>query len=193
MILCKLIADLICKSCRRVKSFLQRDVCPRNKKYLLTLLTNIMMKNKSLLSLLLLGLLFATAGCKKDNDDDDLTCGERLEGDWRAYSFEIDGTQLLGYNGQGGINFFEMEFSDFNPGNNNGELRVTFQFFGEVPSPPITGLFSPGTDCNKLDTPDFLNGASSTVRWDIISLDDSRLIIEANAGGFSYEIKMDKI
>lgn len=150
------------------------------------------MKNKSLRSLLLLGLVLAAAACNKD-DKAELTCGERLQADWRAYSFEIDGTQYLGYAGQGGINFFEMEFSDFNPGNNNGELRVTFQFYGEVPSAPITGLFSPGTDCNKLDTPDFLTGGASVVRWDIISLDDSRLIIEANAGGFSYEVKLDKI
>jgi hypothetical protein len=130
--------------------------------------------------------------CKKDTDGPK-SCSEQFVGKWRAYSFERDGAQYLGFQGSGGLNFLELELSNFNAGNNNGDLRVTFQQYGQVPAPPITGLFSPSTDCDRLDTPDFLGGSPTTLRWDVTSLSETRLIIETVVSGFSFEIKLDRI
>jgi len=152
-------------------------------------ITLIKMRSTTVVTILTAFILFA--GCKKDNNP--LTCGDQLSGKWRAYSFEIDGAQYLGYQGQNGFNFFEIEFSGFNPANNNGDLRITYQLFGEVPAPPITGIFSPSTNCDKLDTPAFLQSNGNIIRWDIISLSTTRLILEANPAGFTYRMKLDKI
>ncbi len=138
----------------------------------------------------LLFLLFSES-CKKNEET--ITCGDQLAGDWRAYSLELDGVQWLGYAGTGGFNFFELEFTGFSPSNNNGDLRITYQFFGEVPAQPINGIFTPSTDCDKLDTPAFLVSNGNIIRWDIISLTENRLILEANPVGTTYRIKLDKI
>lgn len=149
------------------------------------------MRNKTFLLLLLLGFLSSTIGCKKD--DEPLTCGEQLDGKWRAYSLELDNVQWLGFAGSGGFNFFEMEFSGFSAANNNGDMRITYQYYGEVPDQPITGIFSPSTSCDKLDTPAFLQSNGNVIRWDIISLTENRLILEANPVGTTYRMKLDKI
>lgn len=147
------------------------------------------MRNPTILSLC--ALLFLFSGCKKD--DNTLTCGEQLSGKWRAYSLEIDNLQWLGFQGQNGINIYEIEFSGFNPANNNGDMRVTYQFFGEVPAPPESGIFSPSTNCDKLDTPPFFFSFKNSIRWDILSLSSSRVILEANPDGFTLRLKLDKI
>lgn len=141
--------------------------------------------------LLFLSGAILSAGCNKK--DETPSCGDMLVGHWRAYSFEIDNSQRIGYQGTNGLNYFEAEFSNFNPANNNGDMRITYQFYGQVPAPAITGLFSPGTNCDKLDTPAFLSSNGASIRWDIISLTDTRLILEANPTGFTYRIKFDKI
>lgn len=141
--------------------------------------------------LLCFSAVFLSTGCNKK--DETPSCGDMLVGHWRAYSFEIDNSQSIGYQGTGGLNYFEVEFSSFNPANNNGDMRITYQYYGAVPAPAITGLFSPGVNCDKLDTPAFLNSNGASIRWDIISLTDTRLILEANPTGFTYRIKFDKI
>lgn len=147
------------------------------------------MKHTTLV-LAFLALLFSQS-CKKN--DDPVSCGDQLAGNWRAYSIELDGVQWLGYAGTGGFNTFEMEFSGFNLSNNNGDLRITYQYYGQVPAQPISGIFTPSTACDKLDTPAFLASNSNIIRWDIISLTENRLILEANPVGTTYRIKLDKI
>jgi hypothetical protein len=152
------------------------------------------MRNKTFLLLLLLGFLSSTIGCKKD--DEPLTCGEQLVGKWRATSYEDVGLQLIGWQEEGvGIDYFEIEFSKFNAGSNNGDIRVTYQYHGKVPAAPISGSFSPSSDCLKLDMTNFYCLTCPLLRWDITNITAERLRIEANLPGDPNKIKLsfDKI
>ena len=143
----------------------------------------------STILLLLLSISFiGGSGCK---DDDSVSCGVRLEGDWRATSFKYDGEEALGFQGDGGINEFEIELSDFSDADKDGDVRITYQLYGFPAGAPINGDYSVNTECDEIEMPDIFAPAL-TFEWDIDEFDGDDLVLKGNYQGTAVEITLER-
>lgn len=133
------------------------------------------MKNITLFSILLICFMFV--GCGKDGDDE-LTCGERLEGTWRATSITLNGDEWLGPTKI--ISELEIELSNFSIVDAEGKARITFQANGQAPSNPIEGIYEPNNSCSRVTIPDFWANSLSTFNLNIEELDEEALELRIN-------------
>jgi hypothetical protein len=135
------------------------------------------MRNKTFLLLLILGFLSSTIGCKKDSEE--LTCGEKLEGTWRARSIVYDGVEIFGPSKL--IQVLEIEFWNFNVVDAEGKSRARFEPVGGTSS-VWTNTYKPSNSCSRVTLPDFWCGAdlNATYSFDIDDLSDERLILKIN-------------
>jgi len=132
------------------------------------------MKNIFILLLLASGLL-SVSSCK--DDDKELSCGEQLEGTWRATSVSLDNEELLGPSKS--LSVVEIEYRNFSVSDGEGDVRINFQFNGEPPQ-FIEGTYEPNNSCSRVEMPDFWAGAQSTIDLDIRELDEERLHLRIN-------------
>lgn len=132
------------------------------------------MKNISLFLLLLLSLF--TNSCNDDSDE--LTCGEKLEGTWRATSITMNSDEWLGP--AKFISVLEIEFSNFSVADSEGDARITFQGNGQAPAPPIEGLYEPNNSCSRVTVPDFWANPLGTFNLDIEDFDEETLKLRIN-------------
>lgn len=132
---------------------------------------------KMTLPLLLLALIFSTVNCKKKAEE--LTCGEKLEGTWRATSIIFNGTEWFGPTKI--IQVLEIELWNFDVVDIEGKSRVRFEPVGGASS-VWTNTYKPNNSCSRVTLPDFWCGddLNATYTFDIEELDDDNLRLKVN-------------
>lgn len=143
----------------------------------------------SLLFLLVFASLLGGSGCK---GDDPVSFGKQMEGDWVATSFKLDGTEALGFQGDGGIDNFEIELSDFNDADDEGDVRINYQFHGFPAATPINGDYSVNSQGDEIEMPDFLTNPAVKFKWNIDKFDADDLELSANYQGTDIQIKLER-
>jgi hypothetical protein len=135
------------------------------------------MRNKTFLFLVIMALITSNFSCKKD--DEELTCGERLEGTWRATSIVFEGDEWFGPTKI--IQVLEIEFWNYSVVDTEGNARVRFEPVGGTSS-VWTNTYKPNNSCSRVIIPDFWCGPdlNATYTFDIESLNDERLILQVN-------------
>lgn len=143
----------------------------------------------SFLFLLAFASLLGGSGCK---DDDAVSFGKQLEGDWQATSFKFDGEEALGFQGDGGINQFEIELSDFNDADDEGDVRITYQFYGFPAATPVNGDYTVNSEGDEIEMPDFLTNPAVKFTWNIDKFDTDDLVLSANYQGTDIQIELER-
>lgn len=135
------------------------------------------MRHSYLALFLLVTLLSGVSSCKKDRSE--LTCGERLEGTWRATSIVFEGEEWFGPTKF--IQVLEFEFWNFNVVDAEGKARIRFEPVGGTSS-VWTNIYKPNNSCSRVTLPDFWCGPdlNATYAFDIESLNEERLILQVN-------------
>lgn len=153
------------------------------------------MKNTSFFLLLLLSLL--SFGCKKDGDGE-LSCGEKLEGTWRATSILFDGEENFGPTKA--YQLLEIELWNFNAVDAEGKARTRFEIPGNTSFPSATGFYKPTNSCSRVTLPDWwwcnTGDITTTYTFDIVELDDEQLSLRTNysrGSGCDGDLRVDFI
>jgi hypothetical protein len=133
------------------------------------------------LSLILLSVLFISDSCKKNQEE--LTCGERLEGTWRATSILFDGTEYWGP--AKAYQKLEFEFSNFNVVDAEGRATVVATGTGLVNGGiSLTGFYKPTNSCSRVELPDawwcYTVGSNTTYSFTIVDVNDETLSLRTN-------------
>lgn len=119
-----------------------------------------------------------SGSCKEDTP---LSCGERLQGTWRATSITLNGDEWLGATKH--ISMMEIEMNDFSTVDSEGDVRITFQINGQPPANPIVGIYKPNATCSRVTMPDFWAYPQSTFNLNIEKLDEDVLQLRINYSG----------
>ncbi len=140
------------------------------------------------------GLLTVTFFSSCQDEDEPIPMAVEIEGNWEAYSIRRDGTELLGFQGEGGVEQLTLRFSDYVLEDNEGELRITFQLFNQPQTPLPTDVYTINSAETRLTTPDFILGQQGQeIRWDIDNYEPGdQMWLTANINGFSWELRLEK-
>lgn len=119
-------------------------------------------------------LIIFISSCGKD--DPEITNCDKVEGVWRAESYQIDGTETIGSLFQS----IEFDFDHLSGG--KGDFQFKY-IYSNGQTEVTTGKYEPNTTCNELD----INGYS--MDFNFIG---EKLNIEGNLAGYAVKSKLKR-